>query len=337
METGILWSAVAMGFIFAFTNGFHDGCNVVATAIASRSVPARKALVIASVGEFAGPWIFGTAVATTIGRGIILPATFNHGDVRMLVFSVFAGAIAWNLITWWWGLPSSSSHALIGALVGPALIVYGPQAINWWTLFWKVLLVMFATPLVGLVLAYVSMNLLIAIFSDFPPSINRFFKGVQPLGVGFLAASQGANDAPKAMGLITLGLMAATESSQNFSVPLWVMLGSASAISLGLFTGGWRILRTVGRRICRVEAIHSFNSQVSCILIIATAAILGGPVSTTQVVNSSIMGTGASRRMSAVRWHVARDIFLAWVLTVPASAVLSVSFFYLAKLVCSLG
>ncbi len=326
MGTNVLWTAVAMGFMFAFINGFHDGCNVVATAIASRAMVPRKALAIASIGEFAGPWIFGTAVAGTIGRGIVFPEAFSSGNAEVLVLSCFGAAIAWNLITWVLGLPSSSFHSLIGALVGSAIIAYGHHAVNWPSLLWKVVVVMFATPLIGIVLAYVSMRILTALLSDSAPSVNRLFKGIQPLSVFFLATSQGANDAPKTMGLITLGLTAAAGSSQSFSVPLWVMTGSALAISLGLFTGGWRILGTVGTRIFRTEAVHSFNSQNSCALIIATAAVLGGPVSTTQVVNSSIVGTGASHRISAVRWYVARDIFLAWALTVPASAVLAVFF-----------
>lgn len=324
---------VVLAFLFAFVNGFHDGCNVIATVVSSRSLSPEKSLFIACIAEFVGAIFLGTAVAVTIGKGIISSEIlFKNGKYisYLFLFSALIGAIIWNIITWIIGLPSSSSHALIGGIVGAGCMAFGYKTIGWHALLWKVGIPLFITPIIGLVIGHIFMEININIFKNAHPRVNNFFKKFQVFSMTFLAASHGMNDSQKTMGVITMLLLISGKISE-FKVPLWVILTSAACISLGLSTGGWKIVKTVGTRIYRVKPIHSFTSQTAAGFVIYVAGLLGGPVSTTQIVSSSIMGVGSAHRLNAVRWTVSGDILLAWLLTIPASSIISSLVFLVTK------
>jgi PiT family inorganic phosphate transporter len=307
-----------LALIYSFLNGFHDSANVVATMISSRAMQPRGALIIAALGIFAGPFIFGVAVAATIGNGIA-PA---QALTIQVVLAGLLSAIIWNLITWWFGIPSSSSHALIGGLVGAVLIGAGPQTILVSGLI-KVGFALFFSPIIGFLVGAVLMRLMLFIFKNASPRINTAFRLGQIPTTLALALSNGANDPQKTMGVITMGLVVLGFES-NFVVPLWVVLASAAAMALGTALGGWRVIRTLGGKFYRIRPIHSITSQIGSAGVILSASLLGGPVSTTQVVSSSIIGVGAAQRVSQVRWGVTRDILAAWLLTIPVTAAMAV-------------
>ncbi len=312
---------VTLALIFDFLNGFNDSANVVATIISSRAMTPKAALMIAALSNFVGPFVFGVAVAETIGNEVAKPESITIAAT----LAALVGASVWNLITWYFGIPSSSSHALIGALVGAVAMGSGFSVIHMKGLE-KVVIALFTSPLVGFVLGALIMRITIWMVRGATPRINMFFRWAQiPTGL-LLALSHGTNDAQKTMGIITLGMVVLGYQS-HFVVPLWVILASASAIGLGTFAGGWRIIRTLGGKFYRIRPIHSFTSQLASGLVIITASMLGGPVSTTQVVSSSILGVGAAQRRSQVRWGVMRDILFAWILTIPASAGMGALFY----------
>ncbi len=326
---------VALALFFDFSNGFHDAANVVATIIVTGALSPAKALTIASVCEFIGPFLFGTAVAKTIGKNIIDTAAFDHNAMALsagLIIAALIGAIAWNLITWWFGLPSSSSHALIGGLIGPVLIAYGPDKI-----LWKGVLFVFASlilsPVIGLCFGWLFFKItrLIAEKRRATPKANLFFNKMQIISSVCLALSHGANDAQKSMGVITMSLVI-LGIMPSFTIPFWVVSGCAGAIAIGCATGGWRIIKTMGSKICRLRSVHAFCSQTASASVILTAAFLGGPVSTTHVVSSSIIGAGAGQRVSAVRWGIAKDIVVAWFVTIPASAIVAALTFLIIRM-----
>ncbi len=325
---------VALALFFDFSNGFHDAANVVATIIVTGAMSPAKALTIAAICEFIGPFLFGTAVAKTIGRNIIDTTAFDPNAVALsagLIVAALTGAIAWNLITWWFGLPSSSSHALIGGLIGPVLIAYGPDKI-----IWNGVLFVFASlilsPLIGMFFGWLFLKITrsIAERKRVTPRVNAFFNRMQIVSSVCLALSHGANDAQKSMGVIAMSLVI-LGVFPSFEIPFWVIAGCAGAIAAGCATGGWRIIRTMGSQICRLRSIHAFCAQTASASVILTAAMFGGPVSTTHVVSSSIIGVGAGQRLSAVRWAVAKDIVTAWFITIPASAVVAGAVFYAIK------
>jgi len=339
METSILAMAVlvvALALFFDFSNGFHDASNVVATIIVTGALSPAKALTIASICEFIGPFLFGTAVAQTIGRNIIDTSAFDPGDMALsagLIVAALTGAIAWNLITWWLGLPSSSSHALIGGLIGPVLIAFGPDKI-----LWKGVSFVFASlilsPLIGMFFGWLFFKItrFIAEKREATPSANQFFNRMQVVSSVCLALSHGANDAQKSMGVITMSLVI-LGIFPSFEIPFWVIASCAGAIAAGCATGGWRIIKTMGSKICRLRSVHAFCSQTASASVILAAALVGGPVSTTHVVSSSIIGAGAGQRVSSVRWGVAKDIVTAWFITIPASAVAAGAVFWVIKTV----
>lgn len=317
---------IVFALAFDFLNGFHDSANVVATIISSRSMSSRKALAMAAMADFAGPFLFGVAVAKTIGHGITIPESIT---IEVLI-AALVSACTWNLVTWYFGIPSSSSHALIGGLIGAVLIGGGINAIISKGVI-KIAIALFFSPIIGLLFGWLVMKLTYRLLRKASPKANYFFKmGQIPTGIA-LALSHGANDAQKTMGVITLGLVI-TGYQQEFSVPLWVILISASAISLGTFSGGWRLIRTLGSKFYKIKPIHSFTSQLASAMVIITASLFGGPVSTTQVVSMSIMGAGAGERLSKVRWLVLKEIFLSWVLTIPITAVLAIPVYLLIRL-----
>jgi PiT family inorganic phosphate transporter len=308
---------IATALAFDFLNGFHDSANIVATMIASRAMSPRRALLLSAVAHFAGPFLFGVAVATTIGHEVVRP----HANTIAVVLAALLAAIVWNLITWFLGIPSSSSHALVGGLVGATIVGYGVDAIQLRGLI-KIFIALLLSPPVSLLIGYVLMKLVLFLARGASPRINRFFKQAQTFTALALALSHGANDAQKTMGIITMGLMGAGVMRQ-FHVPVWVIAASAGAISLGTATGGWRIIRTLGGKFYKIRPVHGFTTQITSAVVILGAALLGGPVSTTQVVSSAILGVGSAERLSKVRWRVAGQILTAWMLTIPASGLLA--------------
>jgi PiT family inorganic phosphate transporter len=308
---------VVTAVIFDFLNGFHDSANVVATTISSRALSPRKALILAALAEAAGPFLFGVAVATTIGHEIVSAQAISS----TVILAGLLGAIAWNIITWLLGIPSSSSHALIGGLVGAVAMGDGFSAIQIAGIR-KVIIALLVSPILGLVVGYAFMKLLLWLSQLATPSANRFFKGAQVLTSLALALSHGTNDAQKTMGIITMALLSGG-FIDTFHVPIWVVAVCAGAIALGTLTGAWRIIRTLGAKFYRIRPIHGFSAQAASAAVILGAALLGGPVSTTQVVSSTIIGVGSAERVSKVRWGVAGEILLAWILTIPASMLMS--------------
>jgi len=314
---------IALALTFDFLNGFHDSANVVATMISSRAMSPRAALVIASMGEFIGPFVFGVAVAKTIGQDVASPNSITIS----VVLAALLSASLWNIITWYFGIPSSSSHALIGGIVGAVLVGSGWQAIKLDGLA-LVGAALFLSPFLGFLLGQIAMRISMWSVRKATPRANLFFKYAQIPTAFSLALSHGTNDAQKTMGIITMGLVV-LGYEQTFNVPWWVILASASAITIGTFVGGWRIIHTLGGKFYRIRPIHSFTSQLASVLVIMGASLFGGPVSTTQVVSSTIIGVGAAQRKSQVRWGVMGDILIAWFLTVPVSAGLAAALYYL--------
>jgi inorganic phosphate transporter, PiT family len=333
--TGITIAAIILAYGFTILNGIHDGCNVIATIIASRSMPPRRALIIACLAELIGPLFVGTAVATTIGKGVI---DFNYindpGNIIpvIILLAALVGAIAWNLLTWRLGIPSSSSHALIGGLFGAGIAGFGLMAIDWHSFIFKVILVMFTSPLIGFGIGYILMRLSIAVFRNFDPKVNKFFKHIQVVSMIFLGTSHGSSDGQKAAGIITL-LMVVGGMTQEFVVSRWILLSSTFALVLGISLGGWSIIKTVGTGIYKVKPLHSFNVQLSSAFVIFTSNMLGAPVSTTQIVSSSVMGIGSAERVNAVRWIKVKNILISWFITIPASGIIAMGCYYILSLV----
>lgn len=318
---------VALAFLFDFLNGFHDSANVVATMISSRALSGKRALTLAAICEFVGPFLFGVAVAKTIGHGVVLPEAIT---VKVIITALLSACV-WNVATWYFGIPSSSSHALIGGLIGAVFISAGKESLQSAGLI-KIFIALFTSPIIGLAMGYLVISILKRLLKNAKPSAAYGLKLGQIPAAMSLALSHGANDAQKTMGIITLGLVVQGYQS-SFYVPFWVIALSSFAIALGTAFGGWRIIRTLGSKFYKVKPIHSFSSQVASAMVILTASFLGGPVSTTQVVSMSIMGAGAGDRMSKVRWLILKDIGIAWLVTIPFTAVLSMLIYLLIKLI----
>ncbi len=315
---GILF---ALAILYNFLNGFHDAANVVATIIASRAMSSRAALLLAAVANFIGPLMFGVAVATTIGKDLVDPDSIT---ITALI-AALVSANAWNIITWWFGIPSSSSHALAGGLVGAALI-YGGVAIIKMDGLMKIALALFISPILGFMFGWLILKLTYWLARGATPKINKTFNRAQLVTATALALSHGTNDAQKAMGIIVMGLVT-LGFQDHFYVPQWVIVASAIPIGLGTASGGWRIIHTLGGKFYRIRPIHSFTSQLASSLVILGASVLGGPVSTTHVVSSTIVGVGAAERKSQVRWLNLTDIAVAWVITVPITAALAAALY----------
>ncbi|MEN9562305.1 MAG: hypothetical protein RIR73_549 [Chloroflexota bacterium] len=312
---------IILALIFGFINGMRDSSSIVATMISSRAFRPQAALAITALVEFFGPFLFGVTVAKTVGGGIVSSETLS-----LQALSVgLVGAIIWNLITWFLGIPSSSSHALVGGLIGATAISSGWGAIKISGLY-KVLAALFISPLLGFLIGVLVLRSIYFFARHASPSINNFFKQSQLLTAMVLAFSHGTNDTQKTIGIIVLSLIIGGVL-QEFSVPFWVIVASASAMSLGTILGGWRLIRTLGGKFYKIRPVHSFASQLTSGAVILTASLLGSPVSTTQVVSSSIIGVGASERFGKVRWGVAGDILTAWLITIPISALFSAGIF----------
>lgn len=325
---------VVLALFFDYTNGFHDAANVVATIIATGAMSPRKALLMAASCEFIGPFLFGTAVAQTIGKNIIDISTFDTSVLELsisVIVAALVGAIAWNLITWFWGLPSSSSHALIGGMVGAVLVAYGPDKILWKGLLYVIFSLVFS-PILGMIFGTLFFKTTLHLSQNATPGIKSFFRHMQIPSSIALSLAHGANDAQKSMGVIMMSLIILGFST-TFDIPFWVIASCAAAIALGTASGGWRIIKTLGSKIYRLRSVHAFCAQTPSAVVILGAALMGGPVSTTHVVSASIMGVGAGQRISAVRWGVAKNIVVAWFITIPASAVMAGMSFFLIRLI----
>jgi PiT family inorganic phosphate transporter len=318
---------IVIALIFDFLNGFHDSSNIVATMISSRAMSPRGALIMTAAAEFAGPFLFGIAVATTIGSEVVDPATITSA----VIIAALSSAILWNLFTWYFGWPSSTSHALVGGLIGAVGVASGLRTIQLAGLE-KVLIALFLSPLLGLVCGYLVLKVIYFLARGASPGINTLFKRAQWGTSLALALSHGTNDAQKTMGIIAMA-MVTTGYVTEFQVPWWVITLSAGAIALGTALGGWRLIETLGARFYKIRPVHAFGSQLTSAGIILGAALLGGPVSTTQVVSSSILGAGSADRVSKVRWTVARDIAVAWLLTIPVSALVAAGLYLVVDLV----
>jgi PiT family inorganic phosphate transporter len=321
-QTLVLVLTIAVALFFDFTNGFHDTANAIGTAVGTRALPPRVAVGLSAilnlVGAIVTTQLLHAEVANTVGK-LVAPA---GGVALSMLVAVLFGAITWNLITWRAGLPSSSSHALIGALIGVGLTVYGVGAVQWKEVY-PVFIALITSPIAGLLIAYaVTVALLNLLRRARPSYANSTFRKLQLFSSGFVAFSHGANDAQKTMAIITLALFSSGHLAE-FAVPTWVALAAALAIGLGTWAGGWRIIRTMGTRIIRMEPVDGFAAQTVAAAVIQLATAWGLPVSTTQVVSGSVVGAGATRRFSAVRWGVARRIVWAWIFTIPASATLA--------------
>jgi len=313
-----LVAVVAIALFFDFTNGFHDTANSVATSVSTRALSPRLAVLSAAVLNFAGAFFF-FKVAATVAKGIV----DTDAITLEIVLAGLVGAITWNLITWYLGLPSSSSHALIGGILGSAVAATGGfGVVRWAGLKDKVLIPSLMAPILGLLLAAVLMWVTLWLIRRRAPGpVNRLFRRLQLLSGGFVAFTHGTNDAQKTMGVITLALIVSGhQSAEHFSVPLWVKISAATAMAAGTYAGGWRIIRTLGHRVAKIEPPQGFAAQTSTAVILWLTARYGYPVSTTHVVSGSVLGAGASTRFSAVRWGVAGNIVLAWVMTIPCAA-----------------
>jgi len=326
----IIYGAIATALCFDFVNGFHDSANSVATVIGTKVLKPIHAVGIAALANFAGPFVFGTAVATTVGKGIIQP----EFSTVYVILAGLIGAIVWDLITWYFGLPSSSSHALIGGLVGSALIAGGFKAIVL-TGIQKTLTFMVVSPIAGFVIAFVFAMIIVYFFRNTSHSkVNKVFGKLQIASSTFFSLTHGANDGQKTMGVITALLIAGgLLHSKSFIVPIPVIIVAASAISLGTFVGGWRIIRTMAFRITDLKPYQGFSAETGGGAILTSMALFGIPVSTTHAIAGSIMGVGATRRLSAVRWGVGKRIVYAWIITIPASSAIAGFCLFIIKMI----
>jgi PiT family inorganic phosphate transporter len=323
----IIITAIIIALLFDFLNGIHDSSNIVATMISSRAFSPRVALGITAIAEFCGPLIFGVAVAETIGHEVVASNTIDE----IVILAALLSAILWNLLTWYLGFPSSSSHALIGGLVGAVVMGAGWNVIQLPGIL-KILLTLLTSPIIGLFFGYIILRLLFLLSWNATPKVNTIYKRSQLFTALALALSHGANDAQKTMGIITLALLTGGVLT-TYSIPFWVIISCAAMIALGTAVGGWRLIRTLGGKFFRIRPIDGFASQFASTIVILGASLIGGPVSTTQVVSSAIMGAGAAERMNKVRWGVAREIAMAWLLTIPVTALIAAALYYVLTLI----
>ncbi|WP_182112948.1 MULTISPECIES: inorganic phosphate transporter [unclassified Actinotalea] len=327
MELALVVVVVAFALGFDYTNGFHDAANAIATSVSTRALTPRAALIMAAVFNMIGA-LLGTGIAETIGSGIIDVSERPAHTALIMVLSAVIGAIVWNLITWWFGMPSSSSHALIGALTGVGLA--SGITVHWEVILNKVVIPMLLSPVVGFGLAFVLMVGLLWLFKNANPhKVTRRFRIAQTASAAAMALGHGLQDAQKTMGVIVLALVAGGYQDTH-DIPLWVKIAAALAISAGTYSGGWRIMRTLGRKVIELDPARGFVAEsVAAGVLYTTAFVFQAPISTTQTITSAIMGVGATKRLSAVRWGVAGNIAVAWVLTIPAAAAVAAGMFFL--------
>jgi PiT family inorganic phosphate transporter len=322
-------AVIAAAMAFDYTNGFHDAANAIATSVSTRALTPRVALAVAALGNLVGAW-FGQGVAETVGKGLV---TLPAGSASLgVVFAGVFGAITWNLITWYFGLPSSSSHALFGGLVGATLFAAG-GVVHWATITDKVIIPMVVSPIVGVILGFLVMLAIMWIFRrGNPAKLNRGFRIAQSFSAAAMAVGHGMQDAAKTMGIIVLALFTGGFQDSRDHIPWWVFFTSATVLALGTYAGGWRIIRTLGRRVIHLGPAEGFAAEtVASAVLYFNALVLKAPISTTHTITSAIMGVGATKRLSAVRWGVAGNIVVAWILTFPAAAFFAVVVYFLTR------
>ncbi|MEA3485605.1 MAG: inorganic phosphate transporter [Candidatus Aerophobetes bacterium] len=318
---------VVVALIYAFINGFHDGGNVLATMPLSQTLNVHRIFIIGTISEFIGAFFLGGAIAKTISTGIIDPYLISI----WAIFAGLVGAIIWNLITWWWGFPSSSSHALIGGLLGASIIdsfLIGHhiwQVVHWHNLIW-IFIVLFTSPFIGLSLGFILTKLMFFIGREFSPKANKTFKPLQVLSSILVGISHGSNDAPKAMGIIIMSLIFFDmyHPQESLTIPIWIVLICALSFSFGVFKASRRLIKTLRIGLYKVRPVHGFISQTGSAFIVGLSSLTGFPVSTTQIVNSSIIGVGAGHRAKAIRWKIIRNIFITWLITIPGAGVIAI-------------
>jgi PiT family inorganic phosphate transporter len=319
----VIVAVVLLAILYGFLNGFNDGSNIAATMISSRSMSPRAARGLTAAAELLGPFILGIAVARTIGLDIVDAKVISS----RVILAALISAIFWNSLTSYIGFPNSTSHALVGGLIGSVVISAGWAAIHVSGLE-KILIPLFISPVIGLGIGFIVLRVLVRLSWNASPYINRFFKRSQILTIIALGLSHGSNDAPKAMGMVTLALI--TEGYlKTFTVPIWVILLSAMALAAGAAVGGRRLIRTMGGKFYKIDPLDAFASQLASALVIVTASLTGGPVSATQVVSSAVMGVGAGERPNKVRWGIAQDIVTTWFLTIPVTALIAAGVYWL--------
>ena len=331
MELAIIVAVVAVALVFDYTNGFHDAANAIATSVSTRALTPRVALIMAAVMNFVGGFL-GQKVAKTVSDVISIPSGTTG---LVIVMSGLLGAIGWNILTWYYGIPSSSSHALIGGLMGAALgasAIAVDASVKWQVIVDKILLPMIASPLFGFTAAFLLMLAIMWLFRKKNPGrTNRGFRLAQTISAAAMALGHGLQDAQKTMGVIFLALLAGGHVSSGDPLPVWVIIAAAGAISLGTYSGGWRIMRTLGRRIIHLDPPRGFASEtIAAGVLYTTAYAFEAPISTTHTITSAVMGAGATKRFSAVRWGVARNIVTAWVLTFPMAALIAAICYWVA-------
>ena len=311
LDGWVIWAVVLLALAFDYINGFHDTANAIATSVSTRAIAPKTAVMMAATLNFLGAMV-STGVAKTIGGDIVTAPEMINGEI---IVAALVGAIFWNLLTWWYGIPSSSSHALIGGIIGAVLISVGPEALQAGGIG-KIFISLVASPILALVLGYIVMKILLILFGRFSPIIlNDRFRNMQLVSAALMSFSHGSNDAQKAMGIITLTLVASGHL-QTLDVPIWVKIACATAMA----AGGWKIIATVGSKIFKLESINGFAADLNSAITIFTATLLHLPVSTTHVVSGSIMGVGTAMRVRAVNWSTARSMVFAWFITIPLSA-----------------
>jgi PiT family inorganic phosphate transporter len=326
----LLIAIVIIALVFDFTNGVHDSANAIATVVSTKVLSPMQAVSMAAILNLAGAFI-GTHVASTVGKGIVNPEMI--AGCQILILAALLAAIVWNLITWYLGLPSSSSHALIGGLMGAAITYKGWDTLYYSSIINKVVLPLFLSPVIGFIGGYFLMVITAWLSHKLRPGrANKIFRKLTILSGGFMALSHGSNDAQKTMGIITLALFI-FHQIPTIDVPVWVKLTCALAMMMGTMNGGWKIIKTMGNKIFKMEPVHGFAAQTSASFVISLASVVGAPISTTQVISTSILGVGASKRFSAVKWGVALNMVVAWFLTIPASAVVGAGIFWLLEII----
>jgi PiT family inorganic phosphate transporter len=322
-----LYIVIALVLIFDFINGFHDSANSIATVVSTKVLSPFKAVSLAAFFNFAAVWVFSLHVATTIGKGIVHPSVIN----LTVIAAALLAAITWNLLTWWWGLPSSSSHTLVGGLVGATLIKAGTGAIVLGGLL-KIAAFIFISPILGMILAYMINIILINIFKRFPPyKIDKWFRRFQLISSSAFSLGHGGNDAQKSMGIIWVALLVTGQAIQSAPMPMWIVFACYTAISLGTLFGGWRIIKTMGQKISKLKSIEGVCAETAGAMAIYTATELGIPVSTTHTITGSIIGTGLRKGLQSIKWSVTAKIAWAWLLTIPISGAIGALMYVLLK------
>jgi PiT family inorganic phosphate transporter len=319
----IILVIIGLSLLFGFLNGMHDSRNVVSTMVSSRAYSPRVALGVTILAELSGPFVFGVAVANTIGRSIADPVAIS----LQVILAALIGAVIWNLFTWRLKIPSSSSHALIGGIVGAVSARAGAHAIQVGGLL-KILISLFASPIIGFFFGFIVLKIILAVCKDSTPRINNFFKKSQIVTALALGLSHGSNDGQKTMGIITLALVTGGYL-ESFQVPLWVVAICAGALTFGTAIGGWLLIRKPGGSFYKIRPVDGFSTQLTSAITVIVASIIGGPVSATQVINTAIMGVGVAERANKVRWGIAQNIITAWVITIPATAFVAAGIYQL--------